>query len=54
MAKARAVEAERRVAVEEEKVKHLREDVNRGRKAVDNLRVAAVVSLLRHVVVGGG
>jgi len=43
-AKASAARAEQRQAEEEAKVKLLREDVARGRKALDNMKVAATVS----------
>lgn len=43
-AKIQAADAERRQKEEESKGKLLREDVARGRKAIDNLKVAATVS----------
>jgi uncharacterized coiled-coil protein SlyX len=41
--KARCAELEKRFSLEEAKVKELREEVARGRKALEGVRVAAVV-----------
>jgi hypothetical protein len=45
VAKAQAVRAEERAREEEGKTRALKDDVARGRKALDNLKVAAGVSL---------
>ena len=42
--KARCTDMEKRYTAEESKVKELREEVARGRKALDGVRVAAGVS----------
>ncbi len=42
--KARSTEWEKRFLAEEAKVRELREDVSRGRKALEGVRVAAMVS----------
>jgi len=42
--KARCVDAEKRLQREEIKVKELREEVQRGRKALEGVRIAAGVS----------
>jgi len=42
--KARCADLEKRLGNEEAKVKELREEVVRGRKAIDGVRVAASVS----------
>jgi septal ring factor EnvC (AmiA/AmiB activator) len=42
--KVRVAEVEKRLIAEETKTKELREDVNRGRKAVEAVRIAAGVS----------
>lgn len=44
--KARCTEMEKRYSAEEVKVKELREEVARGRKALEGVRVAAGVSCL--------
>lgn len=42
--KAKCADLEKRLSHEEAKVKELREEVGRGRKAIDGVRVAASVS----------
>ena len=49
--KAKCADLEKRLMGEEVKVKELREEAARGRKALDGVRVAALVSVLRSLAV---